>query len=588
MDPWQPSPIQSINGEDPERFFTRFAQKHSSGNIEPHADWNSLMYSPAQTIQFETELFRDLVLYPGDTITIVFENGTQLGPEPFSALYVDPGPTGPLETGGDFYNFFVLGLYPAGFYQDVIEPFLESFAPRKIVTAPTSETAPAQPDTDPTVSSSPLDVDWALLNPAYPKPNLLQANVGQSSGPLISGYFLEGTDLAVISIPSFKTRGYGAKAFGSAISQFILKSADKGKKRIVIDLQRNGGGSATLAVDAFKRFFPDLDPILGTRMRAHDMANDLGRVTDEFWKKEGEFDGYNAAAWRFTLASSDWVASNRIDADTNDSFASWQEFYGPRELHGDSFTKTQRYNYSNIFYVTDSLSQPESFYIVYGYEGNPADKKGLFAADSITILTDGLCDSACALFVELMRHEAGVKAVVAGGRPVAGPMQATGGTRGARGHSLSALDIDIDYAKSDFAPYLKKEVTSLPERINDIYTFSGGVNIRDAIRKGQDVPLQFLYDPADCRIFYTQETLFNQTALWLYAGQALRSPDSHCVANSTGQNRLNPPEPARPPPISNVPSDYLDGPLKESIIALGDDGVESGQKQVRFTWIALV
>lgn len=179
-----------------------------------------------------------------------------------------------------------------------------------------------------------------------------------------------------------------------------------------------------------------------------------------------------------------------------------------------------------------------------------------------------------------MRHEAGVKAVVAGGRPVSGPMQATGGTRGARGHSLSALDIDIDYVKSDFAPYLKKEVTSLPERINDIYTFSGGVNIRDAIRKGQDVPLQFLYDPADCRIFYTQETLFNQTALWLYAGQALRSPDSHCVANSTGQNRLNPPEPARAPPISNVPSDYLDGPLKESVIALGDDGVESGQKQV--------
>lgn len=334
------------------------------------------MYSPAQMIQLESELFRDLVLYPGDTISILFENGTQLGPEPFRALYVDPGPTGPLETGGDFYNFFVLGLYPAGFYQDVIEPFLDNYAPRNIVTVPTSETAPTQPDTDPTVSSTPLDVDWALLNPAYPKPNLLQANVGQSSSPLISGksaetnlghdfknakaevgYFLEGTDLAVISIPSFKTRGYGAKAFGSAISQFISKSAEERKKRIVIDLQRNGGGSATLAVDAFKRvsalcptrqtqmlkvvkFFPDLDPIIGTRMRAHDMANDLGRVTDEFWNKEGEFDGYNAAAWRFTLASSDWVASNRIDAETNDSFANWQEFYGPREFHGDSFTKT--------------------------------------------------------------------------------------------------------------------------------------------------------------------------------------------------------------------------------------------------------
>lgn len=181
-----------------------------------------------------------------------------------------------------------------------------------------------------------------------------------------------------------------------------------------------------------------------------------------------------------------------------------------------------------------------------------------------------------------MRSEAGVKAVVAGGRPEAGPMQATGGTRGAQEYSISTLDIDINNTVSIFAPYLHEEVLSLPERINNIFTFSGGVNIRDAVRKGEDVPLQFLYDAADCRIYYTQETIFNLTALWLYAGEATRSPDSHCVANSTGRHKLNPPdhglnipERTHSPSMGNDSSPDLDAPLKDSIIELGDEGVVS-------------
>jgi hypothetical protein len=49
--------------------------------------------------------------YPGDNITFTFENGTELT-ETWLAIYNDPGDMGPLSTGGDFYNFFVLGLYP--------------------------------------------------------------------------------------------------------------------------------------------------------------------------------------------------------------------------------------------------------------------------------------------------------------------------------------------------------------------------------------------------------------------------------------------------------------------------------------------
>jgi hypothetical protein len=49
--------------------------------------------------------------YPGDNITFTFESGTVLT-ESWLTIYNDPDDTGPLLTGGDFYNFFVLGLFP--------------------------------------------------------------------------------------------------------------------------------------------------------------------------------------------------------------------------------------------------------------------------------------------------------------------------------------------------------------------------------------------------------------------------------------------------------------------------------------------
>jgi len=42
------------------------------------------------------------------------------------------------------------------------------------------------------------------------------------------------------------------------------------------------------------------------------------------------------------------------------------------------------------------------------------------------------------------------------------------------------------------------------------------VNARDGIRKGDEsqTPLQFLYQPANCRIFYTPEMVVDETAIW--------------------------------------------------------------------------
>lgn len=109
----QASAIGTINGQNVIDYLTQFAASNSVGGLEPHADWNGLMASPAQDIQGVSSIWHGgATFYPGDTITFVLENGTQIGPDPWLAIYSGGSDTGPLATGGDFYNFFVLGLYP--------------------------------------------------------------------------------------------------------------------------------------------------------------------------------------------------------------------------------------------------------------------------------------------------------------------------------------------------------------------------------------------------------------------------------------------------------------------------------------------
>lgn len=94
---FKPSAIKSINGQDATEFLSNFAAANSIGNLEPNADWNDLMASQAAYIQSLYSVFESaILLYPGETITIAFENGTQLDPQPWMAKYNSIGPTSPL------------------------------------------------------------------------------------------------------------------------------------------------------------------------------------------------------------------------------------------------------------------------------------------------------------------------------------------------------------------------------------------------------------------------------------------------------------------------------------------------------------
>jgi hypothetical protein len=138
--------------------------------------------------------------------------------------------------------------------------------------------------------------------------------------------------------------------------------------------------------------------------------------------------------------------------------------------------------------------------------------------------------------MEMMHHEAGVRVVVAGGRPTTGPMQAPSGSRGARLYTTDVLDANIEFTQLLLQDKGSPEVNFLPNRTLalDVFVTFASINLRDQVRKGETIPLQFAYEAADCRIFYTPQTIYNYTALWQYAADAIWSKPSLCVKGSTG------------------------------------------------------
>ena len=138
--------------------------------------------------------------------------------------------------------------------------------------------------------------------------------------------------------------------------------------------------------------------------------------------------------------------------------------------------------------------------------------------------------------MEMFHHEGGVKIVVAGGRPEYGPMQGNGGVRGAQAYKMGDLNDDITQALQA-SPQLASQLPSTQTYLN--FGKNVGFNLRDQVRSNESFPLEFAYMPADCRIFYTAETVNNYTALWQYAARAALGGDdgqSLCVKDSTGQS----------------------------------------------------
>jgi hypothetical protein len=262
---WAPSPIATINGQEVTDFLTQFAVVNVNTGLEPHADWNQLMVSAAADIQGEFSVFYGATpFYPGDSIEFTFENGSRSWPLYWEATYDIPDDTPAINSGQDFYDFFVLGIFPPDDDGSSASSTIAAASSTAVASASstvaamsTSAAATSAAASSTIASSYPTDTSmptgWG--NDAYPNyPDVVQPNLGIGAGCL-TGYFLNDTSTAVISIPSFELTGEAIQTFSATIKEFLERAQEAGLKKVVVDLQQNGGGDSLLAVDTFKQVF---------------------------------------------------------------------------------------------------------------------------------------------------------------------------------------------------------------------------------------------------------------------------------------------------------------------------------------------
>ena len=269
---WVPSAVSSINGNDTVEFLTQFAAINGRGNIEPHGDWNELMSSPAGDVQGSYSAFEgSSIFYPGENITFDFENKTSTGSLPWLAIYSDLVIDDPplLNTGEDFYNFFVLGIAPEDTAAAASSTSLPAAAATSsspaaaatsVAASSTADAAPTSTDDNATTSFWDLGYPSPTFPPFPTDPVVAQPGLGDLNGGIVTGYFLNDGITAVLSIPSFDVTAEAVKTFSSTVGDFISRSKDAGLTRIIVDLQRNDGGSDLLATDAFRQVTPILSP----------------------------------------------------------------------------------------------------------------------------------------------------------------------------------------------------------------------------------------------------------------------------------------------------------------------------------------
>ncbi|KAF7948805.1 hypothetical protein EAE96_007993 [Botrytis aclada] len=349
-----------------------------------------------------------------------------------------------------------------------------------------------------------------------------------------SGYFFEDTKTAILVMQGFidpyQKDGKAAVEQQRVISEFLAECQKAKMEYLIVDVQANGGGYLFSGYDAFKQIFPSLVPFGASRYRATPLVNYMGTI----FTGAGTYD-----------TSHDYLYQTQSELDGNGQpFQSWNQEAPNSPIYGDNFTAELRYNLSD--HVT--MSQAGGINIT-GYldESNPPP--AVFNASSIVMLMDGGCGSTCAIFAEMMKAQGGVRSVAVGGRPQPGPQQGVGGSKGAQVLTYNGIASHLEALPDAQAAYLQKGLElpdyPAPEYIPNIKgnvplgskskLMSGGrFNLRNNMHDDDETftPLQFQYEAANCRLFYTKNDIYDITGLWMRV-QSVVWRGQPCVSSST-------------------------------------------------------
>ena len=509
--------IVSINGENAEQWLERYAEVNGQYH-DPDVDYNAVFpnsvtngYGAASGGGASAGVFTGSSFHQGNATTLTFENGTTIEVPTYAVVQANF--TG-VTDGASFYDKFCTGSQESSTGSSAPSDASESATPT-YTQAPFSA-VPTQANL-PTISGFP---DALVMASDYS----------------VAGY-LTADGFAVLSIPSFNVDDDAVPDFQSTVRKLLATAQVQGSSHLIIDVRGNGGGSTFLAFDVFKQIFPKQTPTATLNSRAHPLFNDLGTIFSSYFQNTTTADPPQSTV---NLESPLNVANNLKDQSTR--YPTWSSFYGPIQTHNDTFTNLMQYNLTNPPLASYSITS-------YGPLSNITTQP-VFSPSQILLLSDGVCGSACALFSELMKSQAPepIKSLVFGGRSHPGPMQAVGNTKGAEVRPFNRLRFYFDDAISELGTTEQSQAllakypnfNASVEQVLLRASLSSGnpqLNLRNNIRVGDDderTPMQFIYEAADCRLFYTAEQIFNQSAVWAAAKEAIWG-GGDCVEGSKGE-----------------------------------------------------
>ncbi|KOS36343.1 hypothetical protein ACN38_g12924 [Penicillium nordicum] len=504
------SPIVTINGKEVVSHLEGVAESQSFQ--DPDARYNNVFRSHSRYTNSDQMLgafsFGPNGMWPGSTVyNLAYANGTTSKSEVKAVV-----------RNGNFK--FANGK---ALYESYCLPAPDTTG---TATKAASSTATPTPSSSTPASSTPVSQSpSATIKPAptgYPKAAIRDDN------NLIAGYLLSEPgleDTAVLSVPTFSVSNLegGSDIVSGLAVEFIQKAVDAGKKKMIIDLSSNPGGDINYAFDLYKLFFPNNTPYWSSRFRAHEAFKLIERVGYSF-----PHDSENAIFESLV----EFGFYNLKTPDQNHTFESVEELYGPHQVLGTNMSTA---NSLDLDLVSSEVKPIHGFGGIKSKWTTPP-----FAPEDILIITDGACSSACPTFTKMMKYE-GVKTLSFGGRPQHGPMQAMGGTRGAQvmpGASLVEITSTLLGMATEKELLSKGEIQQLkalsPAEKSPLQYGLLQVNLRDAyskLDKDSSMPLQFVYEPAHCRLFYTLENFLQPATTWSAAVKAMWG-GGECVADS--------------------------------------------------------
>ena len=477
---YSPSPVTQINGEDVLTWLNSYASQNGRSQ-DPDANYNQVFVNiPALAYQgAETNYFALSRFYQGENTVLTFANDSTRDITTRAQFLSDKSLEG-LTDGASFFDRFC--------NNNLTEAILTQ--------ANSTGTAPLQTTSNTTAVpyESVSTEGVAPPHPAYQSPIVI------SSDKSVAGYLSDNhPDLAILAVPSFSS--VSNIEFENVVRQLFATASENDRTKLVIDLRGNGGGTIFLAYDLFRQLFPTETPYGAGNYRAGELHNFTGRVASE------NIEQLRSAYPELVKAGVDGVVLNSFNyreplTENNESFTSWEDFFGPHQNDRGDFTSLNRFNLTDISATTVPI---------LGYGNDSTTQPQTFSPEDIVLLHDGNCASTCAIFSELMTSQKSTWSVAVGGRPQTGPMQGVGGVKGSQVQGMFILSTIISAVLSaapltdqlDFLTKFGTDLIATTQQALNRASFGSSllvkasINFRNNIRQGDKSCLLYTSDAAD-------------------------------------------------------------------------------------------